>query len=62
MIDFLMVNSRKKSAVTKCLTFLGEDIDSVSDHILVLAGIRIKLRKTHRDFVEQQSRYGKADK
>lgn len=32
MIDFLMVNIRKKSAVTKCLTFLGPDIDSIGPH------------------------------
>ena len=43
MIDFIMVNNRWRSAVTKCRTFARPDM--ASDHKLVMAGIRIKLRK-----------------
>src|SRR6218665_2508694 len=60
MIDFIMVNNRWKSSVTKCRTFVGPDI--ASDHRLVMAGIRIKLRnqnKTQRG-AEQKIRHGKA--
>ena len=46
MIDFIMVNKRWKSSITNCRTYAGPDI--ASDHRLVMAGVRIKLRRTHR--------------
>jgi len=46
MIDFILVNRRwKKNSVTKCRTFGGPDVGS--DHQLVMAWIRIKLKKIH---------------
>ena len=42
MIDFIIVNNRWKSVVTKCRTFTGPDM--ASDLILVMAGIRIKMK------------------
>jgi len=43
MIDFIMVNHRFKSIITACRTFQRADVGS--DHNLLLAGIRVKLRK-----------------
>ena len=43
MIDYIMVNKRWKNAVTGCRTFVSPDI--ASDHRLVIAGIRIKLKR-----------------
>src|SRR6218665_2874511 len=44
--------NRWKSAVTKCRTFVGLDI--ASDHRLVMAGIRIKLRKIPREALNRR--------
>src|SRR6218665_1517080 len=54
MIDFIMVNNRWKSAVTKCrtLNFVGPDI--ASDHRLVMAGIRRKLSKIAREVLNRR--------
>src|ERR1700733_229235 len=52
MIDLVLVNNRWKSAVTKCRTFSGPDI--ASDHKLVMAGFRIKLKKTHREAMNKR--------
>jgi len=44
IIDFIIVNNRWKSAVTKCRTFTGHS----SDHRVAMAGIRIKMKKAQR--------------
>src|SRR6218665_1519086 len=47
MLDFVVVNNRWKSSVTMCRTFRKPDV--VSDHNLVMAGIRVKLKTIHRE-------------
>lgn len=43
MIDFVLINNRWKSCVTMCRAFPKPDVGS--DHQLVIAGVRIKLKK-----------------
>lgn len=52
MIDFIVVNTRWKSAVTKRRTFVSPNI--ASDHRLVLARIRMKLGITRRKLVNRR--------
>src|SRR6218665_2646621 len=47
MINFVLVNNRWKSSVTMCRTFTKPDVSS--DHNLVMAGIRVKLKTIHRE-------------
>src|SRR6218665_2395722 len=47
MIDFVLVNNRWRSSVTMCRTFTKPDV--ASDHNLVMAGIRVKLKTIHRE-------------
>jgi len=47
IIDFIIINNRWKNTVTKCRTFTGPD--TASDHRLVMAGIRIKMKKTQTE-------------
>src|SRR6218665_643918 len=47
VIDFVMVNIRWKSSVTMGRTFTKPDV--ASDHNLVMAGIRVKLKTIHRE-------------
>ena len=47
VIDFVMVNIRWKSSVTMGRTFTKPDV--ASDHNLIIAGIRIKLKTIHRE-------------
>src|SRR6218665_1527154 len=47
MIDFVLVNNGWKSSVTMCRTFTKLDV--ASDHNLVMAGIRVKLKTIHRE-------------
>src|SRR6218665_3233610 len=51
MIDFVMVNKRWKSSVNMCRTFIKPDV--ASDHNLVMAGIRVKLKTIHREKSEK---------
>ena len=45
-IDYIIVNNRWRSSVTTCRTYSGPDV--ASDHKLVMAGIRIKLKTARR--------------
>ena len=45
-IDYIIVNNRWKSSVTTCRTHSGPDV--ASDHKLVMAGIRIKLKTARK--------------
>ena len=53
MIDYIIVdaNSRWRSSVTTCRSFHKADVGT--GHQLVLAGIRIKLRKIKRPSVKE---------
>src|SRR6218665_4052132 len=46
LIDFIMIDTRWATAVQQCRTFQGADIDS--DHSLVIANIKIKLKRRHK--------------
>ena len=46
MIDFILVSRRWKSSITTCRSFSKPDI--ASDHQLVMAGIKIKLKSQQR--------------
>src|SRR6218665_2850893 len=52
MIDFVLINNRWKSSVTMCRTFTKPDV--ASDHNLVMAGIRVKLKIIHREKSEKK--------
>jgi len=59
MIDFIMVNNRWKSAVTKCVTFVGPDIASPQN------GVGRDQNNTQEDTqrgAEQKIRHGKAER
>lgn len=47
MIDFIMINKRWKSSVSMCRTFSKPDI--ATDHKLVMAGVRIKLKNIDKE-------------
>src|SRR6218665_3497549 len=47
MMDFVLINNRWKSSVTMCQTFTKPDV--ASDHHLVMARLRIKLKTIHRE-------------
>ena len=49
MIDFILANRRWQTNVSMCRTFTKPDVGS--DHQLVMAGIRIKLKRTYRKVV-----------
>ena len=44
MIDMILIRRKWATSVQQCRTFQGADIDS--DHSLVMANIKIKLKKT----------------
>src|SRR3984885_7608136 len=52
MIDFILVNNRWRTSVTMCRAFSRPDV--ASDHKLILAGIRIKLRTITNEKTEKR--------
>ena len=46
MIDMILIRRKWATSVQQCRTFQGADIDS--DHSLVMANIKIKLKKKHK--------------
>ena len=46
MIDMILINRRWITSVQQCRTFQGADMDS--DHSLVIANIKIKLKQKHK--------------
>ena len=52
MINFIIANNRWKSAMTKCRTFTGSEV--AFDHRLVMAGIRIKMKKTQTEMKKKR--------
>ena len=46
-IDYILVNNRWKSAVSMCRSFSKPDV--ASDHKLVMAGIRLKMRTVYKE-------------
>ena len=49
-IDYVTINGRYKNAVTKVKTYPGADCDS--DHVPVVADIRVKLKKLRREEIK----------
>ena len=52
MIDFILVNNRWKSSVTMCRAFSKPDV--ASDHKMIMAGIRIKLKTIQKEKIEKR--------
>ena len=59
MIDYIIVNSRWQSSVTSCRSFPSADVGS--DHQLVMAGIRLKLRMTRKKKAVQRFNVAKLE-
>jgi hypothetical protein len=47
MIDYILVNRRWKNSISICRSFSKPDV--ASDHQLVMAGVKIKLKTMHRE-------------
>ena len=52
MIDFVLVGNRWKNGVTMCRTFSRPDVNS--DHKLVLAGFRIRLKTVQKEMTNRR--------
>src|SRR3984885_13144471 len=52
MIDLIMIDTRWTTSVQQCRTYQGADVSS--DHSLVMANIKIKLKKRHREKRQEQ--------
>ena len=51
MIDMILIRKKWATLVQQCRTFQGADIDS--DHCLVMANIKIRLKKKHNSESER---------
>jgi len=47
MIDYILVSKRWMSSISVCRSFSKPDV--ASDHQLVMAGVKIKLKTKHRE-------------
>jgi len=52
MIDFILVGNRWKNGVTTCRTFSKPDVNS--DHKLVMAGFKIRLRTVNKNTIKRR--------